>query len=249
MAGSSIPGRSVILSSHGDNQSLAASWGSHIQQSRPYMSAASLVRPRSAASWVAWRAVASLTAPGCAFAWRQSTWTAGVQLHRHSHPYLGVLLEPSSGPPGTAGARHHCSHKLQPEAAVASFSVCSSTSTAGVLSVWAAGSLEFSKAVKAGKRTLIRSSRQSLMSLLTSRGNICLLTTTYMYTYIPKSRVETRDLVEQSSVRTHVNRQHYVLTYIYLYIFSRVRRTHMYFPFLESESRVRTLVKSRDFRV
>ena len=68
MAGSSIPGRSVILSSHGDNQSLAASWGSHIQQSRPYMSAASLVRPRSAASWVAWRAVAFLAAPGCAFA-------------------------------------------------------------------------------------------------------------------------------------------------------------------------------------
>jgi len=33
MAGSSIPGRSVILSSHGDNQSLAASWGSHIWQS------------------------------------------------------------------------------------------------------------------------------------------------------------------------------------------------------------------------
>jgi len=29
MTGSSIPGRSVILSSHGDNQSLAASWGSH----------------------------------------------------------------------------------------------------------------------------------------------------------------------------------------------------------------------------
>ena len=81
MAGSSIPGRSVILSSHGDNQSLAASWGNHIQQSRPYMSAASLVRPRSAASWVAWRAVASLAAPGCVFACRQSTWTAGVQLH------------------------------------------------------------------------------------------------------------------------------------------------------------------------
>jgi len=33
MAGSSIPGRSVILSSHGDNESLAASWGSHIWQS------------------------------------------------------------------------------------------------------------------------------------------------------------------------------------------------------------------------
>ena len=44
------------------------------------MSAGFLVRPRSAASWVAWRAVASLTAPGCAFAWRQSTWTAGLQL-------------------------------------------------------------------------------------------------------------------------------------------------------------------------
>jgi len=37
MAGSSIPGRSVILSSHGDNQSLAASWGSHIRQSHPYV--------------------------------------------------------------------------------------------------------------------------------------------------------------------------------------------------------------------
>jgi len=30
MVGSSIPGRSVILSSHGDNQSWAAFWGSHI---------------------------------------------------------------------------------------------------------------------------------------------------------------------------------------------------------------------------
>jgi len=81
MAGSSIPGRSVILSSHGDNQSLAASWGNRIRQSRPQMSTTFLVRPRSAASWVSWRAVASLDAPGCAFAWRQSTWTARVQLH------------------------------------------------------------------------------------------------------------------------------------------------------------------------
>ena len=62
----------------------------------------------------------------------------------------------------------------------------------------------------------------------TLRGNICLLTTTYMYTYIPKSCVETRDLVEESIAMTHVNRQHYVLTCTYVYTFSRVRRTYMY---------------------
>ena len=54
---------------------------------------------------------------------------------------------------------------------------------------------------------------------------------------------------EESIVRTHVNRQHYVLTYTYVYTFSRVRRTYMYIPILESESRVRTLGKSPDFRV
>ena len=195
--------------------------------------------------YVGWVGTQSVHVGVSVFAWVH---TESTSSDSHIH-MLASSLNLHQAPAGIAGARHHCSQKLQPEAAVASFSVCSSTSTAGVLSVWAAGSLEFSKAVKAGKKTLIRSSRQSLMSLLTSRGNICLLTTTYMYTYIPKSRVETRDLVEQSSVRTHVNRQHYVLTHIYLYIFSRVRRTHMYFPFLESESRVRTLVKSRDFRV
>jgi len=34
--------------------------------------------PRSAASWVAWRAVASLAARGCAFAWRQSIGGGGA---------------------------------------------------------------------------------------------------------------------------------------------------------------------------
>jgi hypothetical protein len=52
--------------------------------------------PRSAASWVAWRAVASLAARGRAFAWRQSIGGGGAATFDSGAQSADGILDASS---------------------------------------------------------------------------------------------------------------------------------------------------------